>query len=205
MWFPFTVFFLIIGIVNPLANAGDTDHKYHRYNYSHIKAALQKIIETTDSEKLKRSSQILLDRLISNFEPETSVGERGGPGILPSEFLDWDPNNPHRAFQLYCTDLEKRHREGQDLALVSREYETCRKYDMGKKGLPPETVALLSMLEDDRQVSTDFLESLKGLPQDSALQTNRNQCLKDHQRCSHSDQSSLICSGFLAACLVPEK
>ena len=209
MWFPLTVFFLMISFLNPLAHAGDTDPGYRKYSYTKIKEALQKLIETSDSENFKESSQILLDRLTSLYEPETSMGERGGPDILPSEFIDLDPRNPQRAFQLYCTDLAKKYREGEDpdllgdnLELLSREYETCRKYDMGKKGLPPETLAVLSMVEDDGQVSTNFLESVKSLSQDSAYQATRSQCLHDHHICIQSGQPALICSGFLAACLV---
>jgi hypothetical protein len=202
MWLPFTVFFFLVGFLNPLAHAGDTDQGYRAYSYPKIKETLRKLVETSDSEKLKESSQILLDRLTYIYEPELGIGERGGPDILPSEFIDLDPSNPQRAFQLYCTDLERKNREGQNIELLLREYETCRKFDMGKKGLPPDTLAALSMLEDDEQVSTNFLESVKSLPQDSAYQATRFQCLNDHQRCSNAGQPSLICSGFLAACLV---
>jgi hypothetical protein len=202
MWLPLTVFFLMIGFLNPLAHAGDTDPGYRTYSYPKIKEALQKLVETSDSEELKESSQILLDRLTYIYEPDLSVGGRGGPDILPSEFIDLDPSNPQRAFQLYCTDLARKYREGDNIELLSREYETCRKFDMGKKGLPPDTLAVLSMVEDDKQVSTNFLESVKSLPQDSAYQATRFQCLNDHQRCIESGQPSLTCSGYLAACLV---
>ena len=204
MWLPLTVFFLLIGFLNPLAHAGDTDRGYRAYSYPKIKESLQKLVETADSEKLKESSQILLDRLTYLYEPELSIGERGGPDILPSAFIDLDPSNLQRAFQLYCADLEREYREGHNIELLSREYETCRKYDMGKKGLPPDTLAVLSMVEDDEQVSTNFLESVKSLPQDSAYQATRFQCLNDHQGCRNAGQLSLICSGFLAACLVSD-
>lgn len=203
MWLPFTVCFLMIGLFNPLAHAGDKDRGYRTYSYSKIKEALQKFVDTSDSEQFKESSQILLDRLTYLFgPPDLSISEREGPDILPSEFIDLDPSNPQRAFQLYCTDLAKKHQEGQDIELLRREYETCRKFDMGKKGLPPDTLAVLSMVEDDRQVSANFLESVHNLPQDSAYQATRVQCLDDHQRCIQSGQPPLVCSGFLAACLV---
>ena len=202
MWLSLTVFFLIVGFFNPLAHAGDADHGYPKYSYPEIKEALHKLIETSDSEKLKQSSQILLDRLIYIYEPNLSTGERGGPDILPSEFIDLDPSNPQRAFQLYCTDIERKYHEGQNVELLSREYETCRKFEMGKKGLPPDTLAVMSMLEDDMQVSTNFFESVKRLPQGSAYQATRVQCLPGHQSCLKSGQPSLTCSGYLAACLV---
>ena len=202
MWFPLTVFLLMIGILNFVAHAGDTDQGYRKYSYPKIKEALQKLVETSDSEKLKESSQILLDKLTYIYEPDPSIGARGGPNILPSEFIDLDPSNPQRAFQLYCTDVARKYREGHNVELISREYETCRKFDMGKKGLPPDTLAVLSLLEDDEQVSKNFSESINSLPQDSAYQTTRSQCFHDRQRCIQSGQSSLICSGFLAACLV---
>ena len=202
MWLALTVFLLMIGILSPAAHAGDTDQGYHKYSYPKIKEALQKLVETSDSEKLKESSQILLDKLTYIYEPDQNIGARGGPSILPSEFIDLDPGNPQRAFQLYCTNVARDHREGYNLNLLSREYKTCRKFDMGKKGLPPDTLAVLSLMEDDKQVSTNFTESVKSLPQDSAYHTTRVQCLDDRQRCIKSGQSSLVCSGFLAACLV---
>ena len=209
MWLPFTVFFLLIGCLTPFSHAGDTDPGYRKYSYPIVKEALQKLVETSNSEKLKESSQILLDRLTYLYEPELSISERGGPDILPSEFIDLDPSNPQRAFELYCTDLARKYRGGDNpdllgdnIELLSREYETCRKFDMGKKGLPPDTLAVLSMVEDDEQVSIIFLESVKSLPQDSAYQAPRVQCLNDHQRCRNAGQPSLTCSGYVAACLV---
>ena len=160
------------------------------------------MVKRSDSEQFKESSQILLDRLRYLYEPELSISEREGPDILPSEFIDFDPSNPQRAFQLYCADLEKQYKEGNNIELLSREFEICREFDMGKKGLPPDTLAVMSMVEDDTQVSINFLESVKSLPHDSPYQATRSQCLNDHQRCIQSGQPSLICSGFLAACLV---
>ena len=191
-----------MGFLHPLAHAGDADHGYRSYSYPKIKEALQKLVKSSHSEKFNESSQILLDRLMYIYEPEQSIGEREGPDILPSEFIDLDPSDPQRAFQLYCTDLERQYREGQNLELLAREYETCRKFEMGKKGLPPDTLAVMSMVEDNTQVSTNFIESVKSLPQDSPFQANRLQCLNDHQHCINAGQPSLTCSGYLAACLV---
>ena len=203
MWLALTVFMLMIGSVNPVAHAGDTDKGFHEYSYVKVKEALQKLIETSGSEELKESSEVLLDKLTYTYEPDLSIGGRGGPSILPSDFIDLDPNNPQRAFQLYCTDLARKY-QGHKVELLNREHRTCRQYDMGKKGLPPETVALLSLLEDDMEISTNFSETVKGLPQESVYQTTRPQCLNDRQRCIKSGKSPLICSGFLAACLVSE-
>ena len=201
MWLPLTVFLLMIGMVTPVAHAGDTDEGFREYSYAEVKNALQKLIGTSSSEELKESSEVLLDKLTYIYEPDLSLGGRGGPSILPSDFIDLDPTNPQRAFQLYCSHLARRY-QGHKVELLIREYTTCREYDMGKKGLPPETMALLSLLEDDKEISINFSESVKSLPQKSAYQKNGSQCLKDRQRCLRSGKASLICSGFLAACLV---
>ena len=193
----------MIGCFSPVAYAGDTDHGFRKYSYGEVKEALHKMIETSGSEDLKESSEVLLDKLTYINEPDLSLGERGGPSILPSDFIDLDPSNPQRAFQLYCANI-KRTYQGHKVELLIREYKTCLKYDMGKKGLPPETVSLLSLLEDDREISTNFSEAVKSLPKNSAYQTNSSQCLIDRQRCLRSGKASLICSGFLAACLVSE-
>ena len=204
MWLPATVFFLIIGFLNPVTYASDLNRGYRSYSYPQVKEALQKLVKTSNSEQFKESSQILLDRLRYLYQPKLSTGEREGPDLLPSEFIDLDPSNPQRAFQLYCNDLAKKYPEGDNAELLSREYETCQKFDMGKKGLPADTLAALSMLEDDQQVSANFSESVKRLPQDSSYQATRVQCLNEQQHCIKSGQPSLVCSGFLAACLVQE-
>ena len=204
MWLLLPVFLLAIGSFVPATHAGDTDQGFREYSYVKVKEALQKLIETTGSEDLKESSEVLLDKLTYIYEPDLSLGRRGGPSILPSDFIDLDPSNPQRAFQLYCADLARKY-QGHKVELLIREYKTCRKYDMGKKGLPPETVALLSLLEDDKEISTNFSESVKSLPQKSPYQKNGSQCLNDRQRCLRSGKASLICSGFLAACLVSGK
>ena len=64
-----------------------------------------------------------------------------------------------------------------------------------------ETISVIPQLTT-KEVSGGGSDTIENLPADTQYETTRFQCLNDRRRCLASGEDSLICAGFLAACLV---